>query len=445
MSAATDFRAVTTGRTLWVDTIFGTASGLRQYENISFSTPTAAKAAAQSGDTIVVLPGDYTTTASLAKNGVNWTFLPGATVTFTDGVGSAGAVTGIWDDEGAAMSYRVTGSGVFVRNQGADADTGGFARCIATGHASSDVYIEAFLVSVTTTSDNDSQLFCVLQTAGNLDIRIQNITATGRFTSAMWWVGGNLKGSAGKISASGAAGCITIYGAISAGEFHWQITADHITNTGNGCVVAASSATETAFWVTAQRIQQLSTGPSIWLGGSSKLYVDSQKIYGRIQCDTANAQLYVTSQKLSSVANGTSGDPSLLDLTNGSARINVLQYDVNGTTGETIKVTGGTHEIWGGRLVCGTAKGVEITGGTLRTLGSFLVDTSGSNTQNPVTKSGGVLNMYQTTLVAEATRNAIEAGTAQTVSLMGVFSNTALDGDVTNDITGGLITDAQVS
>src|ERR1051325_8975333 len=40
-----------------------------------------AKAAAVSGDTVIVGPGNHKITSSLAKDGVNWQFMPGSSVT----------------------------------------------------------------------------------------------------------------------------------------------------------------------------------------------------------------------------------------------------------------------------------------------------------------------------------------------------------------------------
>jgi len=65
-----------------------------------FTTLAAAKAAAQSGDTIVVGPGTYIEN-DLLKNGVNWFFAPGAIVTFTSPALQANSndiLYGIFDD-----------------------------------------------------------------------------------------------------------------------------------------------------------------------------------------------------------------------------------------------------------------------------------------------------------------------------------------------------------
>lgn len=70
----------------------------------------AAETAAISGDTIYVAPGTYSVTVSLAKDGCNWWFAPGATVSWT--LGGTGY---LFDDGGSVMTYSVGGAGKFIR------------------------------------------------------------------------------------------------------------------------------------------------------------------------------------------------------------------------------------------------------------------------------------------------------------------------------------------
>jgi hypothetical protein len=106
---------VPTGNLLWVDKDRGNDSLARRGSlGIPFKTLAAAKTAAQSGDTILVLPGVYNEN-NLAKNGVNWHFFAGANVQF-----SASGSGGIFDTAsvGAACSFKVTGQGVFETTNG---------------------------------------------------------------------------------------------------------------------------------------------------------------------------------------------------------------------------------------------------------------------------------------------------------------------------------------
>ena len=99
-----------TGSLVWVDAVNGNDSkGQRGQVQLPFLTLTAAKNAAVSGDTIMVLPGTYNE-KNLAKNGVNWHFFNGAIISY------AGTATGgIFDTTtaGVACTFRVSGFGVF--------------------------------------------------------------------------------------------------------------------------------------------------------------------------------------------------------------------------------------------------------------------------------------------------------------------------------------------
>lgn len=75
-------------------------------EGSLYKTLAAAKAAANSGEIIVVWPGTYAE-GDLLKNGVNWFFLPGATVAPASG-------TSIFSDGGAVITSKIWGFGSFV-------------------------------------------------------------------------------------------------------------------------------------------------------------------------------------------------------------------------------------------------------------------------------------------------------------------------------------------
>jgi hypothetical protein len=95
-----------TGALVWVDAVNGSdTTGTRGRSDLPFITLTAAKTAASSGDTIVVLPGTYTPSATLLKNGVNWHFLNGAVVNSTS--------ADIFSDGGSAVTANITGHGQF--------------------------------------------------------------------------------------------------------------------------------------------------------------------------------------------------------------------------------------------------------------------------------------------------------------------------------------------
>lgn len=103
-------RTSPTGKLLWVDSVYGNNSlAVRESLGVPFKTLTAAKTAAQSGDTIMVLPGAYTD-SNLLKDGVNWHFFPGANVLAAGTIFSTGG--------GGGVNCMVTGQGVFSTSSG---------------------------------------------------------------------------------------------------------------------------------------------------------------------------------------------------------------------------------------------------------------------------------------------------------------------------------------
>ena len=110
---------------------------------------------------------------------------------------------------------------------------------------------------------------------------------------------------------------------------------------------------------------------------------------------------------------------------------------VAGSATAMIRCQSGTHNV---RVMDATApsttmNGVQISGGTLRLVGARL-DCALATSANPVLKSGGTLRLRQCVLISDGTRDSISAATSQTVSLMGCYANTALDSDVTDNLSG---------
>jgi hypothetical protein len=122
-----------TGNLVWVDQINGNDSlAVRGRMSIPFRTLTAAKNAAQSGDTIMVMPGTYNENG-LVKNGVNWHFLNGAKVIYTGAAGGA-----IFGPVGAAVSFAVTGQGEFGNEA-----TGGDSLVLYSSYSADSIVFEA--------------------------------------------------------------------------------------------------------------------------------------------------------------------------------------------------------------------------------------------------------------------------------------------------------------
>jgi hypothetical protein len=147
------------------------------------------------------------------------------------------------------------------------------------------------------------------------------------------------------------------------------------------------------------------------------------------------------------VGNGGSGAAALIYSNNASAdaKVAVKEWDPGTFTGEMMKFTNGTIALLGGTFTGGaSAKGLEITAGTVRAQG-MRISTLANSSSNPVTKSGGTLVLDACTLVAEGASDSIKSGTAQNVKVYnGIATNRAKNANITIQV-GTLSADSNVS
>lgn len=111
---------------IWVSALNGSANASGRIDD-PYSTLTAAKNAATSGQTVMVLPGTYDET-DLLKNGVNWHFFSGATINYT-GISSNALFYAT-----TAITSKIGGHGVFKNL----IEGGGI---VTVSHASADISI----------------------------------------------------------------------------------------------------------------------------------------------------------------------------------------------------------------------------------------------------------------------------------------------------------------
>jgi hypothetical protein len=207
-----------------------------------FLTLIAAQTAATAGTTVLVLPGSYTS-GVLGKNGVNWLFLPGATVAFTASSAFSVNTTNV--------AYKVRGSGVFNC-------TSNFVQATQSG-ANIDVECDA------------ATYLRVDQTNGTIRIRV-NGTAQPATVSPI--LGGTLDFSAKDLVYFGAASsAFQVFG----GSVTIRDTAFAISGTADYAVLKNSAAGTVVLINT------------VITGGTNSLYADAAAEFGcvNVLADTA--------------------------------------------------------------------------------------------------------------------------------------------------------------
>lgn len=400
------------GNVVWVDDVLGNdGTGVLGSASLPYLTLSAAKTAATAGYTVVVRPGTYAITTTIAKNGVNWYFYPGAVVTLTNDIDSVG----IWDDGGAAMTFTVSGAGKFIRTT---ADDFLAAKNIHVTHASSNISIEADELT-TNAGDDGTGSSVVYQTAGVVNVSSRLITSTGASGYAVWWINGSMFIRASQINSEYT--CVfSEVNAAPAGDCNIEAY-EIITNALAIAVTSSGTNTTAAIWLHADIIKgKVSSSP---LSGN-KVYINSQKIFGVVDV-LGPGLFYITTDKITDMGDGLVN----LGLSAGTVRINVDHLDPSTNTG-AITITGGELQLNNGDYIgTATSIGVSITGG-IALLTDCNFNTAANSGTSPITKSGGTLTLRNNILTAQAAANGISAPTSQTVISYGSVSNRPMDSDV---------------
>lgn len=346
---------ISTGKQLWVDSVNGSDANAGTLA-APFLTLAAAKAAASSGDTINVGPGSYAVTDSILKNGVNWYFDTGSTVTK-----ATSESVGILDDKGVAITCAVTGEGTFSVTSTSTSLTN-FGTINVT-HASSNIYVRGFDCTYYNPNTTSLPQAAINQTDGTLVYEFRTVSQTGAAEGAMavFWMNGTMRGKASLHHGDGYA----IWGRCNSTPTGDMFIETEDATAANPCVVSDGTNTEGVMWIRAKTIR--GTGGTYLaiqnqLYGN-KLYVTAQKIFGRIDCGAG--RLYVTADKQTATANANSTYGLFLSTLSSTADgyITIRHYDASTFTGQAIIHKGGNLRVFGGQYVAGaSASGMSFTG-----------------------------------------------------------------------------------
>lgn len=330
---------IATGKQLWTDSVNGSDANAGTF-SAPILTLAAAKTAAASGDTVCVRPGTYAVTDSILKNGVNWWFEAGATVTMTQNA----LAVGILDDKGAAVTCNVTGAGTFALTSSA---TGlpNFGVVNVT-HASSIVNLEALDITLTHSGTPALAMEAVNIAAGKLALRARNISATGTDSVyAFWWSNGSVRGQAQYVyGKSSAFYCDVNTAATGDAEF----TAEEWANgdSTEGVVYGHGTDTSGAAWLEGKIFRSASLiCIETNAGSGNKIYVTAQKLYGSLKI--AAGKLYVLGHpKMEATANTT--DALFVESPTSSTGVAYLylgELDPSSFTGPPFSMLGGSASI----------------------------------------------------------------------------------------------------
>jgi hypothetical protein len=412
--------------------------------NGPFTTLTAAKAAAEAGDTIVVSPGTYTEN-DLLKDGVNWLFLEGAIVDWNvPSVEDAGY--GIFDDRASGpVTCNVSGRGVFkfheetIYSQGAG--NGNTLGMIVITNAGTSFSLKGAAICAGTFNQVASGVAIYVQNALLVDIEVdlikdvnwQTLTApdpadgTSQLQNQMyglWWVQGETYLRAKKILCSQ-------YSIWAAGPDDstvasdlW-VTADYVESTISGAYYASGqTGNNYRVWLQLKEIVSsgINGGSNIAAGG--RHYIVADKIITNagigfsVTGDAGhNPSVWLTAQKLSATGNN-------LRIDAGTVFANILQFEDLVGVSAAVNTNGGELHLCGGYAKVLNGVGINHTGGAVDIFG-LKVDTTNTNhaENHGVKVSGPGLVLRNCVLRVAALADSVNAAESQMVTNYGSVSN----------------------
>lgn len=450
--------------------------------NLPFRTLTAAKNFATSGQTIVVMPGTYTGENNLLKDGVNWFFMAGATINYTDP--GSGPAYGIFDDRPTgAVTCKILGLGDFFWSTGVrmyDAFGNPFPPngtnmkgLFVMTQANSNIVFQARRLSIEVMINQSNANIAALHLiTGTADVTCVDIIDPNQdnkvtlfpsgqdpvdvFSNAVgvYWANGNHYVDANIISIGFYAIWPDQPSGNSATSNLW-ITSDLIENFLGGStiyysnIVASDVNPNWKTWINVKEVRAKGTGfGAVTNNASGKHYLNALKIGGTTLGDGiqfnmgGSGEMWVTVQKIQPHSTGVAVRCNTVGA-NGTLYLSCLHYDC--VAGGTLVSAGAPNLILeGGFMKVTNGIGIKHTGGTCRFLGGHIdtatTDTAG-NSCCDVSAAGLVLE--GTTLRVGPTNGISLTGTATVKCFPTAFTNKAKAGTIT--IQGTLTVDANLS
>jgi hypothetical protein len=393
-----------------------------------FATLAAAKTAAASGDVIYVGPGSYTVTDSILKNGVNWHFVVGAIVTFTN----PASEYGLLDDNGAAITTRISGYGDFIREESSNTVSGIHARVVGVKHADTNVFIQAREIKFLSTATTSSA-YCLWQESGVMHVEAKRMFANGYTGIIIGWLNGPGFVRCDEMICNAAA----VYfqcDATPTGDLYIDAQFIDVTlgGTSQPSYAIWNNGTDTTagVWIRCAVLKgtaATSTSRSILCsaGSGNKVYVTAQKIWGNAQIDGSGIT-YITADKWTATQNG-GVSQALFYKSSGSGLtfLSVKHYDPSTFTGHAWRAASGTVQIIDGTYIAASGGGILCASSAVIKLRGMSIDTTANSAVSAVTVSGGTCTLIASELLAHASGVDIgqSGGTAQVAGGYGSGTN----------------------
>jgi hypothetical protein len=396
-----------------------------------FTSLTRARDAASAGDVIHVVDGTHIVTdANLAKNQVSWHLYGGVVI---QGSNSGANPVGLFDDEGTAMEFRVSGEGDIQFSFGhAGAPHKGVIRL---NNANSMCYVSARRIRANDLGANDGVSVAAIAVLNckYSEFHVDTLDTpdpedANSYVLGVYWEKGECHVNANIIWGQYyAVWCVE---PVAAGTTNLYVNANVLRSRHRSPVevTSTSGGTTWATWIKPHQIINNSSFSAVqFTGNGGKLYIEGvEKIDSTqyIGCLVQTGEFWMRGQKI------TSSSHANILLTGGNAIIRMLHLENTGTT-HLIECSGGTHDVQVARAKITNGKGIVHSGGTLRFSGRIDTSNTNSATNRPVEVSGAGLQLVGSMLIAPALADGVYAGAAQNVQNLGSGTNRAPHVNVT--------------
>ncbi len=371
-----------------------------------------AQDAADLGDTIQI-SGNATIETPIGKDGVNWTFAPGSTITRSDA-----ALGFIISDEGSEMSFSVSGHGSFIRTfaTGSPLTPANRAGVLNVSHANSDIKV------------NFNEMRCILPSDGPLGAYAAINMVAGHLTfmghrlvvkndrllsnvqdgiTGIWWDNGELNGSLlESVDESTSPNLVLshIYSNVEddpTGDmrlFIERLSSPTPNGSDAGYYGAGSSNPTSAAWLICHTIQG-KVKP-----GGEKSYITAQKIFSDV-VQGAGGKMYLHANKVT----------GQLTVGAGTSWVTIDEFEPSGTSPiRCINVNDGVHYFTGQEITAATGRdAIRVQNGVFNLMAGNITTDIGSK---DLVQTGGTLNVWPS-VKYDATK------TTGTITRAAVFGN----------------------
>lgn len=364
----------TNGNMIWVDGLAGIdATALKNRSDKPFKTPHAAKAVANSGDTIIFRPFFYSAT-NLLKTGVNYYGYAGCTISNHLFIGGN---RGLFDDRECpnGTTNVISGDWNFIHNSDLDDESiGKMLGLLVVTNANSQIDFRANNVYFQSGSGVfHSNAVIHVKNCRNVTVHLNeiNMPNTANYSTGIYWEKGTTTVTVasrilGNADASYGIWCIEPAGGVSSSL---RVVCPFIGSPGLAAIRLEGNSPNWRNWLEVNETD----GPIQIFGGGRNYFVGFSKMGGTTPLSIAGGINWLDSQKIS-------GSQGFASISGGENHIDINHWEATaqGVHAPWIDITGGSNIFYKGHVRVTNAIAIRVSGTTDTRLQDMVIQTVNS-------------------------------------------------------------------